>query len=124
MALLTEFDKTPECEGVPIPILLKDAELMTYKNSRQMNFDFMWKNNPYKTTGEWYHVSFRWDLYERIKKFFEFMKDDRFSGKTVHVYTHGGFVGNIPSINTGIYNYQTVKLEYNQETGESVAEFI
>ena len=125
MSLLTEFDKTPECEGVPVISILKDPELMTYKNSALINLDYFWLyNDNNKVTGEWYNNTFRWDLYNRISKFFEFMKLDKFTGKVIHVYSHAGFIGNVNNIKRGINNYQTVKVVYNQETANYAIEFI
>jgi broad specificity phosphatase PhoE len=124
LPLLMEFDKTFECEGVPVPQLLSDPELLTYENSTKLNCDYFWTSNPNKTTGEWYNLDFRYNLHGRIEQFFQLLKNKEFTNKTLHVYSHAGFIGNIPGFNQNIHNYHTVKVTFNQDTNDLLTEIL
>lgn len=114
-SLLIEFDKYPDCEGRPVTQIITDPELMTYNNSNKINLDYFWTDNPHQITGEWYEPGFRYNLHHRIALFFNIFKDDKFTNKVVHVYSHAGFIGNIPEFNRSIANYNTVKVTINRD---------
>ena len=116
-SLLTEFGETPQTEGQKINDIKRNVDLVSYNNFKQLDFDqFFWRDNRHINTGIWWNVEFRMDLYRRIADFMNMMRDGMFSGKTVHIYSHGGVIENIIK-SGGVHNYQTVKITFNQETG-------
>lgn len=123
MSLLTEFDKYADCVGRPIASIQRDLDLVAYANFGQLDFNkfFMEYNNCDPL--EWYALSFRYDLHGRLAKLREFFCCEQFTGKKIHVFSHGGVIGNL--CHSGIVNYQTVKMVLNQTTGDFISvEFI
>jgi len=123
MSLLTEFDKYADCVGRPVLDIKRDLDLVAYNNFKNLDFDtfFMDYNNCNKS--EWFSLSFRYDLHGRLSKLRDFFSESQFTGKKIHVFSHGGVIGNL--CNKGIINYQTVKMVLNQDTKNFIScEFI
>ncbi len=117
LSLLTEFCENIDCEGDKIPDIKTDLDIACYINSCNLDFDkYFWLNNPNKDTGDWSKLDFRYDLYGRTDNFFELIKNDDFTDKTIAIYAHGGIVSSFLKI--GAENYQTFKFKFNQVTGE------
>lgn len=116
MSLLTEFGGG-DSEGDYVHNIKTDVDIITFPNYNKLEFDkYFWVDNPHQASGIWWEVSFRDDLYNRMNKFKEFLKNPEFTNKSIAMYAHGGIFGALLGI--GAYNYQTTKFKYNQETGE------
>lgn len=112
VSLLLEFDKYPDCEGTPIKNIMSDPDLLAYKNFDKLNMEYFWNGNPNAHNGFWWDYEFRHDIANRMQKFRELLCEEKFSGKTIAVYTHSGVFGGL--FNTNVHNYQGVYVEYDQ----------
>lgn len=123
MSLLTEFDKYADCVGRPVADIKRDLDLIAYANYSKLDFNQYLMEYNTSQRDDWFAMPFRYDLHGRIAKIREFFCRPQFTGKKVHVFSHGGVIGNL--CGQSVVNYQTVKIVLDQSTGEIIScEFI
>ena len=124
MPLVMEYGNAMDCLGVPMRHIFNDPDIFSYRHFMALNFDYFteafYSNSiPHRPhfnveSMEWTVLDYRMNPL-RSEWFMTFLRT-HFLGKRVHVVTHGMFiysiVGFIPD------NYQTIKVDYNTESGE------
>jgi broad specificity phosphatase PhoE len=123
MPLVMEYGNAHDSLGVPMRHIFNDPDIFSYRHFMALNFDYFTEGfysnivqnlNFNVDTMEWTILDYRMNPL-RSEWFFDFLRT-HFRGKRIHVVTHSMFmysiIGFIPD------NYETVKVDYNPDTGE------
>ena len=124
MSLVMEYSAGHDSLGNSMSQICTDPTIFSYRHFPSLDFNYFMEGfqsqhftgvnqfRPY--TLEWAILDYRMNP-QRSEWFFDFVRT-HFQGKRIHVVTHSMFIYSI--IGVIIDNYETVKVDFNTETGE------
>jgi broad specificity phosphatase PhoE len=112
MPLLTEIGTSTDCIGKHRKEIIQDPDIFEYKHYPALNFK-KYFNEGIPNTENWINPSFLLNT-QRTQQFLKFVQT-HFFGKTIHVFTHSGFIYHL--LGKIVDNYETIciKIDANHQ---------
>ncbi len=108
---LVEHSDTIDCAGISVDEMKTDVDILTYRNYKKLDYETYFPKDENK---DWSNINFRMDSDKRVADFLKILSSDKFTNKTVGVFSHHNFIAHF----TGLYieNYKTIRFKYDQDT--------